>query len=357
MTPPDRALQRHVESIGRAPGTIVAPSDAPKPNIDVTLYDRERCEVRRGVAAESLAGLAADGRIAWVDVVGLGDQAVIEKLIEVLDVPWLAMEDVLHSPQRPKVDAYDGARFIVMRMFDRPGTCDMDQFSIFVRGRVVVTFQERPGDPFEVMRRRLPHAESQIRQRGADYLVYRFIDACVDSIFPEMQRVADTVELIEDVAIKKPTAKLIRDLHSLRRELRILERVALGTRDAVAALARDEEGFFDRTTRPYLHDVLDHASQIVELAHYYTTVANDIGTFILGTLDLHMNQVMRVLAGVTVVLMPPALVAGIYGMNFENMPELHTTWGYFAALGLIVVLAGSLAFWMRRIGWIRLDAE
>ena len=357
MTPADRALQRHVEAIGRAPGSIVVPAGAPKPNIDVTWYDRERYESKKGVTADSLADIGSDGRIVWVDVTGLGDQAVVEKLIATLDLPWLAMEDVLHSPQRPKVETYDDARFIVMRMFDRPGTCDMDQFSIFVRANVVVTFQERPGDPFGVMRTRLSHPDSQLRQRGADYLVYRLIDACVDSVFPEMQRLSDTVERIEDVAIERPTAKLIRDLHSLRRDLRVLERNALGTRDAVAALVRDEDGFFDHATRPYLRDVLDHASQIVELSHYYTSVANDIGAFIIGTLDLRMNQVMRVLAGVTVVLMPPTLIAGIYGMNFDNMPELHTQWGYYGAIAAIVLLGASLAIWMRRIGWIRLDAD
>ena len=333
------------------------PAGAPKPNIDVTRYDRDRYERKNGVSVESLADVAADGRIVWIDVTGLGDQAVIEKLITTLDLPWLAMEDVLHSPQRPKVDTYDDARFIVMRMFDRPGTCDMDQFSIFVRGNVIVTIQERTGDPFGVMRHRLEQNDSQLRKRGPDYLVYRFIDACVDSIYPEMQRLADTVERIEDVAIDNPTAKLIRDLHSLRRDLRVLERIALATRDAVAELVEDEDGIFDHATQPYLRDVLDHASQIVELAHYYTSVANDIGAFIIGTLDLKMNQVMRVLAGFTVVLMPPTLIAGIYGMNFENMPELKTQWGYYGALAVILLLGGSLLFWMRRIGWIRMDAD
>jgi magnesium transporter len=357
MSSAGRALQRHVESIGRAPGTIIVPPGAVKPNIDVTLYDRGRHEVKKSVPVDSLAGLADDGRVVWVDVTGLGDKAVLEKLIAAFDVPWLVMEDVLHSPQRPKVDEYDEARFVIMRMFDRPGTCDMDQFSIFVRGNVVVTFQERPGDPFGVMRQRLTHPDSQLRQRGADYLVYRLIDACVDSIYPEMQRLSDTVERIEDLAVEAPTAKLMRDLHSLRRELRILERVALATRDAVAELLQDEAGFFDHATLPYLRDVNDHASQIVDLAHYYTSVANDIGAYIIGMLDMRMNQVMRILAGFTVVLMPPTLIAGIYGMNFDNMPELRTSWGYFGALGLMLVVGVTLVIWMRRQGWISRDSE
>lgn len=335
----------------------MVPAGAMSPKIDVTLYDRKSHEIRKGVAAADLASIAADGRIVWVDVTGLGDAAVLETLRTTFDLPWLALEDVLHSPQPPKAETYGDVHFIVMRLLDRPGTCEMDQYSIFVRGRVVVTFQERPGDPFDPLRARLADPASQARQRGTDYLVYRMLDTCVDSLFPELQRISETVERIEDAAIERPTARLIRELHALRRELRILERVALRTRDAVAQLERDDLRFFDAATAPYLRDVLDHATQAVDLSHFYTSVASDIGTFIVGTLDMRMNEVMKILAGVTVVFMPLSLIAGIYGMNFDNMPELHTTWGYFAVLAVLAVMGAWLTLWMRRIGWLRGDLE
>jgi len=357
MPPADKSIQRHVQSIGLSPGSIVIAEGAHPPRINLTLYDRERHEVRHDVAVDSLRDLPEDGRIVWVDVNGLGDKAVLEKLIEIFQIPWLAMEDVLHTPQRPKVDSYDDARFVIMRMFDRAGTCDTDQLSIFVRGDVLLTFQERPGDPFDGLRKRLAIKDSQLRQRGVDYFVYRLVDACVDSIFPELARISESVDSVEAQAVEAPTPSLLRNLHLLRRDLRVLERVALGTRDAMNSLVRDEEGFFAASTRPYLHDVLDHASQIVELSHFYTSVANDIGSFILGTLDMRMNQVMKILAGVTVVLMPLTLIAGIYGMNFENMPELRTTWGYFAALGFMGVVGTALTVWMWRLGWIRPERE
>jgi len=357
MRPLDKGVRRHVDAIGLAPGSIVVPAGAHPTTIHVTLYDAARHEVRTGVKADALAGLVKDGRVAWIDVTGLGDKASLEKLIQLFDVPWLAMEDVLHSPQRPKVDVYGDARFVVMRMFDRAGTCDSDQLSMFVRGKVMITFQERPGDPFAIIRDRLCHAESQLRQHGVDYLLYRMVDACVDSIFPEVQRISEEVERIELAAIDKPTATLIRDLHVLRRELRVFERTALNTRDAMNALVRDEEGFFDEATKPYVRDVFDHATQIVELSHYYSTVTSDIGSFIIGSLDMRMNQVMKILAAVTVVFMPLTLIAGVYGMNFKNMPELEWPAGYFAALGLMAVTAVILTLWMRRLGWIRREPE
>ena len=335
----------------------MVPQGAMSPQIDVTLYDKKSHEIRKGVAAAELKGLAADGRIVWVDVTGLGDAAVLETLRSTFDLPWLALEDVLQSPQPPKADNYGDTHFIVMRVADRPGTCDMDQFSIFVKGRVVVTFQERPGDPFDTLRARLADPASQARQRGSDYLVYRMLDACVDSLFPELQRISETVERIEDQAIERPMPRHIRELHALRRELRILERVALRTRDAVAELSKDEHRLFDSATRPYLRDLLDHATHAVDLSHFYTSVASDLGSLIVGTLDMRMNEVMKILAGVTVVFLPLSLIAGIYGMNFENMPELHTTWGYFAALAVIGIVGAILAIWMRRIGWLRRDVE
>jgi magnesium transporter len=357
MTPAERALRLHVESVGRSPGSIVPPPGAVPPKIAVTLYDRDRHERRSDVQVDELRRLETDGRVVWVDVIGLGDQAVLEELIEIFRIPWLAMEDVVHSPQRPKVDTYEDARFIVVGMFDRPGTCDLDQFSIHARDELVVTFQERPGDPFDPIRKRLAAPDSQIRRHGADYLVYRLIDACVDSTFPEVQRLADEVERLEAAAIERPTSKLLRELHRVRRDLRVLERLALGTRDALASLVRDEEGIFEARTRPFLHDVLDHASQIVELSHYYTSVANDIGNLVIGTLDLRMNQAMKVLASVTVVFMPLTLIAGVYGMNFTNMPELETRSGYFVVLAVMAAVGLALWIWMKRLGWTRASDE
>jgi magnesium transporter len=357
MRPIEKGLRRHVDAIGLAPGSIVVPEGSHPLTIDVTLYDRDRHEVRRGVKVEALADLPKDGRVVWVDVTGLGDKSALETLIRTFDVPWLAMEDVLHSPQRPKVDVYGDARFVVVRMFDRAGTCDTDQCSIFVRGQVMVTFQERPGDPFQIIRDRLGRGESLLRKQGVDYLLYRLVDACVDSIYPEVQRISEIVERIELAAFDKPTPKLIRELHSLRRDLRVFERVALGTQDAMSALVRDEEGFFDAATKPYLRDVLDHASQIVELSHHYATEATDIGAFIVASLDMRTNHVMKILAGVTVIFLPLSLVAGIYGMNFESMPELKWSWGYAYALGLMVVVAATLTLWMRRLGWLSGEKE
>ncbi len=357
MPRPERALRLQTEAVGRAPGAIVVPEGSLPPSVRVTLYDRERYDVLPVAAVSDLAAVAADGRIAWVDVTGLGSKELLEALVATFGVPWLAVEDVLHSPQRPKVDAYDDARFVVVRMFDRPGSIDSDQFSIFARGRLVLTFQERRGDPFGAIRERLAHGDSQLRQRGADYLVYRLVDACVDSVLPELMRLSETVERVEDDAFERPRGRLLRELHQVRRDLRSLERVGLATRDAMAALARDEEGFFDARTRPYLRDVLDHASHVVELTHYYTSVANDIGALVLGTLDLRMNQVMRVLAAVTVVFLPLSLVAGIYGMNFQNMPELKAPWGYFAVLAFLLALGAGLTQWLKRRGWMSSDLD
>lgn len=348
-----RALQRQVESVGKAPGSIVIPEGALKPRIDVTIYNRDRHEVRQDVSLKDLESLGGKHDKAWVDVTGLGDREVLEGLLRRFDLPWLVMEDVLHATGRPKAETYGDALFVMSRTFDRPGTCEYDQFSVFVRGNVAVTFQERPGDPFKSIRERLKHPESQLRQRGIDYLVYRLLDSCVDSMFPEIQRLADSVEAVEEDALERPGAAFLAELHKLRRELRILDRSALGMRDTLGELVRDEARHFAAETRPYLRDAHDHASQIVELCHYYTNVANDVAGLILSTLDLKMNQAMKILAGVTVIFMPLSLVAGIYGMNFDNMPETHWAWGYYAALAVIFVVGVALTIWMRRIGFLR----
>ncbi len=353
MTPAEHSLRKHSLAVGKPPGSLAIPAGALPPRLTLIRYRRDRFDLRRDVPAEQLRELVQEDGVNWIDVTGIGSQEVLERLIADFDLPWLAIEDILHSPQRSKVEPYDDARFIVMRVVDQPGTVDMDQLSIFRRAHLVFTFQERPGDPFDSIRARLEHRESQLRQRGADYLVYRLVDSCVDSFFPEVERLAGAIEELEDEAFENPSSRMLQRLHGIRHDLRILERVCIPQRDAVAALARDEEGMFDRRTRPYLRDVLDHTTQLLELVHYYNAVVSDVGNLVIGSLDLRMNQAMRILAGVTVVFMPLTFVAGIYGMNFDNMPELSTRWGYFGVLGLMLVLGAALTLWLYRRGWLR----
>jgi magnesium transporter len=338
-------------SVGRAPGSLMAPPDATPTRITVIRYSAERIERVDDVKVDGLAALIdGDHRVVWIDVTGCSTIPVFEALVRDHGLPWLSMEDVLNAPQRPKVEPYGDARFVLVRQIQVPGTVEMDQICVYLTDRVVFTFQHREGDCFEGIRRRLDQSDSQLRRRGADYLCYRVVDACVDTYFPELERLGDAIEALEEEVLRRPTRSALTRLHELKRELRVLEKVILPLRDAVGTLTRDEAAFAS-DTRPYLRDVHDHTNQLLEQVHLLSQLATDCGDLALGSLDVRLNQAMRVLAAVTFVFMPLTFITSVYGMNFDNMPETKWEYGYFGVIALVVALGLGLHLWLKSRGW------
>jgi len=337
-------------SVGKAPGTLVAPSDASPTKITVIRYSDTACDRSDDVRVEMLPKLVAGHEgVVWIDLSGCGSVSVFEKLAKQFGLPWLSLEDVLNAPQRPKAEPYGDARFVLVHQVQVPGTVEMDQISIFLSGRFVFTFQHRVGDCFGSIRKRLLDPESQLRRRGADYLAYRVIDACIDTFFPELERLGDAIEGLEAEVLERPTRRALTRLHELKRDLRVLEKMILPLRDAVGSLTRDETAFAAET-RPYLRDVHDHTNQLLEQVHLLSQLATDCGDLALGSLDVRLNHAMRVLAAVTYVFMPLTFITSVYGMNFA-MPELEWSFGYPLILGVIVATGLSLHLWLKRRGW------
>jgi magnesium transporter len=343
--------------VGQSPGTLVIPAGAPKPRLRLALYGPDTLERREDVSAKDLPKLLSGERNAWLEVVGIGDEAVLLAIAEAFQMPRLALEDVTHSPQRPKADAYDEALFLVLRIPGAGEGMELEQLSIFVRGRAAVSFVERDEPALEQLSRRLDDAQGRLRQRGIDYLVYRLCDSAVDAYFPLLERMGEAVHAIESEAIRDCTPRLLRQLYALTHDLRTLLPVCVPMRDLLSSLRRDAPTFMQAHNLPYLRDVQDHASQVVELTEYYRNVAGDVRDLIHGTLNLRMNQVMRMLTALAAVFIPLTFIAGIYGMNFEHMPELDWRWGYPVVLGSMALVAVASFAWFRRHGWLRIGDE
>jgi len=342
-------------AIGRAPGSLVVPEDAVPSRITVIRYRRDTQERHDDVRAADLPRLTSGPfEAVWVDVAGAASVETFEALIDAYGIPFLAVEDHFHVRQRPKWEPYGESRFLVMRGVQVPGTVEMDQYSIFFTGKIVFTFQHRYGDCLDAVRRRIADPESQLRARGPDYLLYRIVDTLVDSFFPETERLFEELEEVERTAIERPDAKLFRRLHELKVQIRRLERVVLPMRDAASSLTRDE-GVFAAETRPYLRDVHDHTQQLVEQLGFLGAISADVGDLVIGTLDVKLNQVMKVLAAVTFVFMPLSFVTSWYGMNFTGMPELHWAWAYPALMVVLAAAAIAMILWLRRRGWTEVE--
>lgn len=274
----------------------------------------------------------------------------------------LTAEDVMHVPQRPRIEVFDDHFFVVLRMLQliQPGpaeeandlTLDAEQVSLFLYDKVLITFQERPGDVWQPIRDRLQLENSNIRKNRAGYLLYALLDAIVDHCFPVLEKYGDAIEDIELLALEKPSPQILHRIHSLRRELTLLRRIIWPMREVVDQLYRQESDRIAATTKPYLRDVYEHTIQIVEIIESYREMVSGLTDLYMSAVSNKMNEIMKVLTIMASVFIPLTFIAGVYGMNFDYMPELALPWAYPALWGIFVVLTSGMLLYFRRKGWI-----
>ncbi len=298
--------------------------------------------------------------VRWIDVGGLADLGVIEALARKYHLHPLAVEDVLHVPQRPKCEAYPAqgefqARlFVIARVLGlSDGRLREEQVSVFVGHNTVLTFREKNEDDlWAPVRHRLAAAASRTRQHDASYLVYSLLDSIVDRWFPLLEELGDRLEQLEDEVLENPTREAISRVHTLRRELLVLRRAAWPMREVIGALMREPHECLSETTRTYLRDVHDHIVQVIEMIEAYREVVASVQETFMTATSNRMNEVMKVLTVVGTIFIPITFLAGVYGMNFRHMPELESHWAYPSFWVLCAGVSGGMLLWMRKRGWI-----
>jgi magnesium transporter len=340
---------------GASPGTLIADPAAPRPQISLIGYDPHEIEETRVDDPSRLRDHIGKQAVIWVDVNGLGDIDTIEQVGQVFNLHPLALEDVVNTHQRPKVEEYDDGLFLVVRMPHLDQVFSTEQISVFLGPGYVVTFQERRGDPFEPVRRRI--RERRSRLLNADYLAYALVDAIIDSYFPVLERFAEKLDQLEDSIAERPNVDLLSQIREIRHDLLALRRAIWPARDMLNSLVRDPIPQISAETRTYLRDCHDHAVRIIDIVETYRETGSSLTDLYQSTVGHRLNENMRVLTVIATIFIPLTFIAGIYGMNFStdaspwNMPELDWYWGYPAALLLMVLAAGGMAlnFWRR--GW------
>jgi magnesium transporter len=330
----------------------------------VTCVDFSPEEVRSQEVADLAAFLAGHrppwSVVRWIDVGGLSDLGVIEALARKYNLHPLAMEDVLHVPQRAKCEAYPAqgeylARlFVIARVLGLvDGRLREEQVSAFVGHNTVLTFRERGGDELWArVRHRLTLAGSRLREHDASYLLYALLDSIVDRWFPVLEEIGDRLDHLEDEVLERPSREAVAKAHVLRRELLVLRHAAWPMREVIAALQREPHECLSETTRTYLRDVHDHIVQVIEMIEAYREVVSSIQETFMTATSNRMNEVMKVLTVVGTIFIPITFLAGVYGMNFHHMPELDSGWSYPAFWVLCASVSGGMLLWMKRRGWI-----
>ncbi|MEX2213276.1 MAG: magnesium/cobalt transporter CorA [Phycisphaeraceae bacterium] len=303
-------------------------------------------------------------QVRWINVDGIKDMAVIQALAEKYEMHPLAVEDLLHVPQRPKVDLYEGngratrARMVVItRMIElREEHLHSEQITIVLGHKTVLTFQESHGDVWDPIRTRIKKAGSRLRLNDSSFLVYSLLDAIVDHCFPILESYGDRLEELEEEIFEHPSEAIVQQIHQLKRELLLLRRQVWPMREMVHALQREQHECMSENTRVYLRDVYDHAVQIIDLLETYREMAVGLAETYITSISNRMNQVMKVLTIISTVFIPLTFIAGVYGMNFRNMPETENDWAvpWLYPIGFWTIclsIAGGLLYFFKRRGW------
>ncbi|MHC4948226.1 MAG: magnesium/cobalt transporter CorA [Planctomycetota bacterium] len=342
---------------GTAPGTLVIDPDAPAPRITVIAYGPDDL-VRKTVAtAAEAAACREQWPVVWVDVTGLGDPEVLTGFAHAFGIHRLALEDVVHVHQQAKVEPYDEHLFVVARMV-RPETLpDTEQVSMFVGSGYVLTFQERAGDCFDLVRQRLEAGRARIRGSDASYLAYTLLDAIVDAWFPVLDRYGERLQALEDDVLAHADDATSGDIHAVKRELLAVRRAVWPQREMLNVLLRDESSFIADGTRVYLRDCYDHALRVIDIVESCRELAAGLRDLHMASVGNRLNEIMKVLTIFAAIFIPLSFIAGLYGMNFDtahpwNMPETGWAFGYPLALATMAAVAAGLLLLFRRRGWI-----
>lgn len=343
---------------GSSPGSLErAEGKAEAPEIHLLCYGPDHLEERQCASIAEAAQHVQAPYVTWIDVAGLNVE-VLEELGKHLGLHSLALEDVLHTGQRPKFEEYDSHYFIVLKMLHHESEISTEQLSMFLGERFVVTIQERPGDSFDPVRARIRQARTRIRNSGADYLAYALMDSMIDEFFPVLELVGERIETLEDELVDHPQRESIHEIHQLKRDLLQLRRAAWPEREVINALQREGLALVKPETKIYLRDCYDHTIQIMDMIETYRDLAAAMVDVYLSSLSNRMNEVMKVLTIIATIFMPLSFIVGVYGMNFNydasplNMPELQWYYGYPIALGIMLLIAVGMLWWFRRKRWL-----
>ena len=340
--------------VGARPGTLVTSHDAPKTEVQVVHYSRENVSQRPFDPDELRASLMVESGTTWVDVQGLGSLGKLEELAEIFGIHPLALEDVVNVPQRPKVEAYKDGLLIICRMMirDQQGRLQTEQVSLYLGHNFVISFQQSHSDLLVPIRRRLDRRDARLRSYGPDYLAYAIIDSVIDAFYPVLESLGEELEQLEQRALEHPTPQLLQHLNATKNTLVNLRRSVWPQREAIHTLVRDDLSLISDDVRVYLRDAFDHCIQSADVIDMYRDMATNLMNTYLSSVGHRTNEVMKVLTIMSSIFVPLTFLAGIYGMNFQHMPELQVRWAYpLIWLTMFAIVGGMLVFFYRR-GWI-----
>jgi len=344
---------------GTPPGSLLSPENAAPPALQISLieYDAEHFEELSDTGIAACRAYLATPTLTWIHVQGSAPPEVLRDLGEQFSLHKLALEDVLHTGQRPKAESYDQQLFVVLSLPTlAEGQITTAQVSLFVGKDYLVSFHDGRADPFEPVRKRLRNHTGRLRDLGTDALMHSLIDVVIDQGFPVLEEFGERLELLEEELLERPDKRTLGAIHQLKRDFLLLRRMLWPQREVVNTLLRDGHELIREETRLYLRDCYDHTIQIMDLMETYRDMSAGMLDVYLSSASNRLNEVMRVLTVITTLFIPPTFIVGVYGMNFDrsspwNMPELGWRYGYLFSWAIIIAMIVGLLVFFKRKKW------
>jgi magnesium transporter len=346
---------------GTRPGTLAvagAPAPVP-PKLHLIDYTDTEWEEIEGVNPEACRAYLDRDSITWIHVQGGADPETLNQLGEAFGLHDLALEDIVNSGQRPKIEAYGEQLFLILsHPLLEAGFAGTEQVSLFLGTNMVFSFHGGEHDPFEPVRARLRRHTGKIRAQEAGYLLYALVDLVIDHSFPVLERFGLELEDLEEELLERPSKETLRRLHELKRNLLLLRRMLWPEREVLSHLTRNEEYPFSHEVRLYFRDCYDHVIQIIDLLETYRDMTTGMLDLYLSSTSNRLNEIMRVLTVIATIFIPLTFITGVYGMNFGSndgspwaMPELHWYYGYPLIWLVMIAIGGGLAYLFKRKNW------
>ncbi len=342
------------EKAGLPPGSPVHVGEIKAEKIKITLidYDNTNYEEREIENIEESFPFKETPTVTWINIDGLHKVDIIEKIGGHFGLHPLVQEDIVHTGQRPKFENLDEHIFVILKMFyyrEDNDEVESEQVSIILGSNFVISFQEQEGDTFNFVRDRLRKSKGRIRRMGADYLAYALIDSVVDNYFSILEKYGEKVEGLEEELTANPGIETLNTIHRLKKEIVLLRRSVWPLREVIGGLEREESELVSDAIMVFIRDLYDHTIQVIDSIDTLQEILSGLQDLYLSSVSNKMNEVMKVLTIFASIFIPLTFMAGIYGMNFEFMPELKLRWAYPALwVAMIVVALGLVAFFRRR---------
>ena len=341
---------------GLPPGRMVYIGDKPETPVRITVFDYDAGGITEHqiVNAQECEALLNKHRNTWINVDGLHELEIIECIGKMYKIHPLVLEDIVNTQQRPKIEDYGDYVYIVLKMLEYDYEAEdvaTEQMSFILGKDYVISFQEIPGDTFDAVRTRLRNPDSRFRQLGTDYLLYALMDRIVDDYFIVMEKLGEELEEFEEAAYNNPSADIALRLNKLRRNTITVRRSVWPLREMVNHMSNGDYKQINKRTAIYMRDLYDHTVQVLDTVETYRDILGGIMDVYQSNLNLRMNEVMKVLTIISTIFIPLNFIAGVYGMNFEYIPELANPYGYFIIMGFMMAVAVAMLVWFKVKRW------